>query len=50
MQHIGSLGVFIFILRRMTVEVYGYIGQNYIYAYFNSKKSELYKKKSEKKP
>ena len=33
----------------MTVDFYGYIGQNYIFAYFNSKISKLYKKKSEKK-
>ena len=32
-------------LRRMTLGFYGYIGQNYIFAYFNSKTSEIYKKK-----
>ena len=32
------------VLRRMTIDIYGYIGQHYIYAYFNSKTSELKKK------
>ena len=31
-------------LRRMTVDFYGYIGQNYIFAYCNSKTSKLQKK------
>ena len=33
----------------MTVGFYGYIGQNYIFAYSNSKTSKLQKKKSWKK-
>ena len=32
-------------LRRMTLGFYGYIGQNYIFAYSNSKTSKLQKKK-----
>ena len=33
----------------MTLGFYGYIGQNNIFAYFNSKAFELYKKNLKKK-
>ena len=36
-------------LRRMTVDVYVYIGQKYIFAYFNSKNIQIIKKKKSEK-
>ena len=48
MSELNNMIIF-YTLRRMTVGFYGYIGQNYIFAYFNSKTSKFYKKKNLKK-